>query len=103
MNNSVSSPVSGLAMSNVDYKKREEVLNKPWGEASIEEKLEKVRAELLEFSNISWSLNTLREDMYKLKEHHHVGDKIVIALNGSALNNSLGGSYPTTSRRNNLA
>jgi hypothetical protein len=99
--NPISGTVSGT-ISNEDYKKRMAILEKPWTDCSVEEKLEKVKEELVELGHMSWSINNLQSEITKLKEHDHKDGKIIVPLHASALN-GLGSIRGLASRRNNLA
>jgi hypothetical protein len=89
------------SISNEDYKKRMEILEKPWADCSVDEKLEKIKNELIELSHMSWSINNLQNEIAKLKEHDHKDGRIIIPINRSALNGL--GSIGSVSRRNNLS
>lgn len=93
---------STQSISNEDYKKRVAMLEKPWADCSVEEKLEKIREELTQQSHMSWSINNLQNEVSKLKEHNHKDGKVVVPLNSNSLNGvgSIGG---LASRRNILA
>ena len=89
-------------LSSEDYKKRQAILDKPWKDCSVEDKLEKVREELIQLGHMSWSINNLQTEIAKLKEHDHKDGKLVLPLNAVALN-TLGTLGGLASRRNNLA
>jgi hypothetical protein len=93
---------SRASISNKDYKKRMAILEKPGADCSVYEKLEKVKEELIQLGNMSWSINNLQTEITKFNEHDHKDGKIIIPLNGSALN-GLGNSNGVASRRSNLA
>ena len=78
------------------------LLEKPWADCSVEEKLEKVKEELIQLGHMSWSISNLQHEVSKLREHDHKDGKIVVPLNGSALN-GVGSLNGITSRRNNLS
>jgi hypothetical protein len=98
LNPTASGAVAG-PISNEEFKKRMAILDKSWADCSVEEKLEK---ELVQLGNMSWSINNLQNEITKLREHDHKDGKLVIPLNGSALN-AIGSSVGLASRRNNLA
>ncbi len=101
MNPTTSGTVAG-AIGNEDYKKRMAILEKPWTDCSVEEKLEKLKEELIQLGHMSWSINNLQNEITKLKEHDHKDGKIIIPLNASAPN-ALGSIGGLASRRNNLS
>lgn len=94
-----SSPISN---SNEEHKKRLAILEKPWADCSVEEKLDKVREELVQLGHITWSISNLQNEVAKLKEHDHKDGKVVIPLNANVLN-GLGSIGGLAQRRNNLA
>jgi hypothetical protein len=49
-------------------------------DCSVDEKLEKIKEELLQLGPLSWSINNLQTEITKLKEHDHKDGKIVIQL-----------------------
>lgn len=86
-------------MTSEEYQKRIATLEKPWAEATIEEKLEKVREELIQLGHMSYSISNNTQEIQKLKEHSHQDGKIVVPLTSPNLGIGLVGA----SRRNNLA
>ncbi len=93
---------SGSSISNEDYKKRIELQNKKWADCSVEEKLEKVREELIQLQYNTTAIHNVSNEVQKLKEHTHADGKVVIPLNSNALN-GLGYSAGLASRPNNLS
>ena len=92
--------VGGKTMGNEEYKKLQETLNKPWAEATVEEKLEKVRDELTQLGYLMGRLSNIELEVSKLKKHSHQDGKLVIPLEDNLF--SVGQSLQA-SRRNNLA
>jgi hypothetical protein len=72
-------------------------LFKKWEECSLEEKLDKLRAEIREFRYTSQSVNQIREEIESLREHTHVEGKVQIPFK----RNYNGGT--ACSRMDNLA
>lgn len=68
------------------YIERRAVLEKLWEECSVEEKLEKIKAELSDRRYISNHIHNLQIEVNKLKEHSHQDGKIVIPLNANSMN-----------------
>lgn len=91
----------GQTISNDEYKKRMAILNKTWDECTVEEKLEKVREELIQLGYNTNRVNNLEVEITKLKDHDHKDGKVVIALSNNALNGT--GYLSGASRRNNLS
>lgn len=89
-------------MSNEEYKKLQATLDKPWAEATVEEKLEKIRQELIQLGYLSNRANANDMEIAKLKKHSHQDGKLVIPLDDMQLNNVLSGAM-LASRRNNLS
>lgn len=95
-----STGVSGKVMTNEDYKKLQLILSKPWIECSAEEKLEKVREELVQLNYMSNRIAELSSQISQLMQHSHLDGKLVAPLHGG-LNGLVGTTTP--SRRNYLS
>lgn len=84
------------------YMARQAILNKNWDDCSVEEKLEKVKEELIQLGHMSYSINNISLDVQKLKDHTHAEGKVVIPLNSTAFN-GLASPSGGASRKNNLS
>lgn len=85
-------------MGSPDYKKQMEILDKKWVDCTVEEKLEKVREELIHLGHNTNRVNNIDMEIAKLRNHSHQDGKVVIPMTDN--NNGLG--YAGVSRRNNL-
>ena len=80
-NNPTGAQLKAATGSLEDWQKRQQMLDKPWNEASVEEKLEKIKEELLQVRHLTDSVHNLGAQVNNLNEHTHVDGKVVVTIN----------------------
>lgn len=95
--------VAGKPNSKEEYMRLREALDKAWADCSVEEKLDKVREELMQLGYNTAAIRNVETEVAKLKEHSHdLQGKVVIAINSNAINFHSSGAA-LAQRRNNLS
>lgn len=61
-----------------DWKRERELQKKSWADASIEEKIEKIRIELLEMRYLKESVSGLSTQLNELMQHSHSENGVVV-------------------------